>query len=87
MPNLPTFPPRATSPPKPASTPVDPLLTDKEAAAELGVAVSTFRRHVAQGLVPRPLKLGGASRWPRSEVLAVIEAAKVARAPAANGSS
>lgn len=58
---------------------VDPLLTDRESADLLHVGLSTFRRHVAQGLVPKPLKLGGSSRWPRSEILAVIEAAKAQR--------
>ncbi|WP_246045486.1 helix-turn-helix transcriptional regulator [Rubellimicrobium roseum] len=56
------------------------LLTDRESAALLHVAVSTFRRYVTKGLVPPPIKLGGASRWPQSEILAVIEAAKDARA-------
>ncbi len=58
---------------------IDRLLKDKEAAARLGVAVSTFRRYVAGGLVPQPLKLGGTSRWLQSEILAVIQAAKAAR--------
>ena len=63
---------------------VDLLLTDHEAAALLTVGVSTFRRYVAQGLVRKPLKLGGTSRWPHSEILEVIEAAKARReAPAA----
>jgi predicted DNA-binding transcriptional regulator AlpA len=61
---------------------VDPLLTDRDAAALLRVGVSTFRRYVAQGLVHPPIKLGGTSRWPRSEILAVIEAAKAQRSPA-----
>lgn len=64
---------RATTPP------VDPLLTDKESAAILRVGVSTFRRYVARGLIRGPLKLGGISRWPQSEIEAVIEAAKAQR--------
>ncbi len=63
------------------STPtnVDPLLTDRESAAILRCGLSTFRRYVTQGLVNPPLKLGGTSRWPQSEILAVIEAAKARR--------
>lgn len=59
--------------------PVDPLLTDRESAVILRCGLSTFRRYVAQGLVTPPLKLGGTSRWPQSEILAVIEAAKAKR--------
>lgn len=85
MSNPASFPPWARSQPEPVSTPVDPLLTDKGSAALLHVAVSTFRRYVAGGLVPPPIKLGGTSRWPQSEILGVIEAAKEARAVGANG--
>lgn len=61
------------------ATGVDPLLTAREAAAVLQVSVPTFWRRVADGTVPKPVKLGGLSRWPKSEVLAVIETAKLAR--------
>ena len=61
----------------------DPLLTDKESAARLNVSVPTFWRRVADGTVPKPLKIGGLSRWPRSEIEAVIEIAKAARGAAA----
>jgi predicted DNA-binding transcriptional regulator AlpA len=57
----------------------DPLLTAKEGAAILQISVPTFWRRVADGTVPRPVKLGGLSRWPKSEILSVIEAAKAAR--------
>ena len=62
-----------------SGSPIDLLLTDREAAALLRVGVSTFHRWVAKGLVNKPLKLGGTSRWPQSEILAVIEAAKAKR--------
>lgn len=65
------------------ATNTDPLLTDKESAAVLHVSVPTFHRRVADGTVPKPLKLGFLSRWPRSEILAVIDAAKTARSSAA----
>ncbi len=58
---------------------IDPLLTAREAAAVLGVSIPTFWRRVADGTVPKPIKLGALSRWPRSEILTVIERAKAAR--------
>lgn len=57
----------------------DPLLTARESAATLQVSVPTFWRRVADGTVPKPVKLGGLSRWPQSEIYAVIEFAKAAR--------
>ena len=65
------------------SNPVDPLLTDAESASLLSVSVSTFHRRVANGSITKPVKLGRISRWPRSEILSVIERAKAARAEAA----
>ncbi|MEW4461216.1 helix-turn-helix domain-containing protein [Roseibium algicola] len=60
----------------------DPLLTDKEAAAILGVSQATFWRWKRAGSVPMPVKLGGLSRWPRSEIVNIIEKAKAARCTA-----
>ena len=57
----------------------DPLLTAKESAAILQCSQPTFWRWVAAGTVPKPVKLGALSRWPQSEILAVIETAKAAR--------
>jgi predicted DNA-binding transcriptional regulator AlpA len=62
----------------------DPLVRDKEGAAILGVSVPTFWRRVADNTVPKPIKIGGSSRWPRSEILAVIEEAKAARTRSSN---
>jgi len=62
--------------------PVDPLLPAREAAPLLGVSVPTFWRRVADGTVPKPIKLGALSRWPQSEILGVIEKAKAARTAA-----
>lgn len=61
----------------------DPLLKDREAAPLLGISVPTFWRRVADGTIPKPIKLGVLSRWPQSEILAVIERAKAARSEAA----
>jgi predicted DNA-binding transcriptional regulator AlpA len=55
------------------------LIRDAEAAALLNCSKSTFWRRVADGTIPRPIKIGGMSRWQMSEILAVIEKAKVRR--------
>lgn len=57
----------------------DPLLTVREVAAMLAISLPSVFRRVAAGDLPRPIKLGASSRWPQSEILAVIEAAKAAR--------
>ena len=57
----------------------DPLLTKKEAAAILDVSIPTFYRRIADGFVPKPIKIGTLSKWPQSEILSVIESAKAAR--------
>lgn len=54
---------------------IDPLIKDGEAAAMLGCSKSTLWRRVADGTIPRPVKIGGMSRWPQSEIVAVIEQA------------
>ncbi len=59
---------------------LDRLLTDREAAAILSMSRPTFRRRVADGLIAPPIKLGFLSRWPESEIIEHIEAAKQARA-------
>jgi predicted DNA-binding transcriptional regulator AlpA len=58
---------------------IDPLIRDKEGAAMLGCSVPTFWRRVADRTIKPPVKIGGTSRWPQSEILAVIELAKAAR--------
>ena len=69
--------------PKPISvnveSPVDPLLTAREGAAVLQISIPTFWRRVADGTIPKPVKLDGLSRWPKSEIIAVIETAKARR--------
>lgn len=57
----------------------DPLLTAKEGARFLTISEPTFWRHVGNGKFPKPIKLGHLSRWPRSELQAVIDRAKSAR--------
>jgi predicted DNA-binding transcriptional regulator AlpA len=57
----------------------DPLMSAPEGATMLDVSVPTFWRRVADGTVPKPIKIGSLSRWPRSEILGVIDAAKARR--------
>ncbi len=61
----------------------DPLLTALECAEALQVSRPTLYRRIADGTFPKPVKIGALSRWPRSEILAAIEAAKAARNGAA----
>lgn len=58
----------------------DLLVSVDVGAALLGMSVASFWRRVADSTIPEPLKLGRLSRWPRSELIAVIENAKAARA-------
>ena len=60
----------------------DPLLTAREGAVLLQISVPTYWRWVVNGTLPKAVKLGGMSRWPRSELLAVIERAKANRTDA-----
>ena len=60
----------------------DPLLTARESAKYLQVSIPTFWRRVADRTIPKPVKIGNLSRWPRSEILAVIETAKAQRSAA-----
>ena len=62
-----------------ASITTDPLIRDGDAAGMLGCSKATFWRRVADGTIPRPVKIGGMSRWPKSEIDAVIERAKAER--------
>ena len=52
--------------------PIPFLVSDKQAAALLDVSRSTFRRHVAAGLLPEPVKIGSATRWKWAEIEARI---------------
>lgn len=58
----------------------DPLLTAKESAELLTVSIPTFYRLLQRGRIPKAVRLGDHPRWPRSEILGVIEAAKQQRA-------
>lgn len=56
------------------------LLTVKESAEALTVSVPTFYRLLRKGRIPQPVHIGMHPRWPQSEILGVIEAAKQQRA-------
>lgn len=55
---------------------IDPLLRDTEVAAAFQCSKATVWRRVADGTLPAPIKICGISRWPLSEIEAVIEKAK-----------
>lgn len=55
------------------------LLTDREAAALISCGKSTIWRWAAEGVIPRPLKIGGMSRWRLSDIEAVIAKADAQR--------
>ena len=59
------------------------LLSDNTGAALLGISRASWWRRVNDGTLPRPLKIGGATRWARDEIDAVIDRAKRDRDEAA----
>jgi predicted DNA-binding transcriptional regulator AlpA len=46
----------------------DTLLRDTDVAAMLGVGRSTLWRWVSNGQLPNPIKIGGVTRWWKSEI-------------------
>lgn len=58
-----------------------PLLTAKNTAEWLNLSMATFWRRVADGSIPKPIKIGHLSRWIPSEIEALVEAGKADRAP------
>tara|TARA_Y100000815_G_C12927400_1_gene344070 strand:+ start:324 stop:524 length:201 start_codon:yes stop_codon:yes gene_type:complete len=57
----------------------DPLIRDHECAAMMGCSKATFWRRVADGTIRPAIKIGGMSRWRRSDIEVVIEAAAAHR--------
>lgn len=51
------------------------LISDHAAAAMLGISRATFWRRVTDGTLPKPVKIGHATRWHRGEILAAVETA------------
>ena len=63
----------------PSRQPADPLLSDRDTAALLGCGRSTVWRWTAEGVLPKPTKIGGMSRWRLSDIEAVIAKAEAVR--------
>lgn len=57
---------------KPESTPI--LLRDREVAELLAISRRSVWRLTSSGDLPRPIKLGKAVRWRRSDIEEVIDA-------------
>ena len=57
----------------------DDLYRDREACKIIGCSKSSFWRRVADGTFPPPVKIGGLSRWLRSDIVNAIEQAKERR--------
>lgn len=68
-------PKRITSENKLTAFDIDPLLNVREVAGILGISIPSVWRRVSDGTLPRPLKLGGLSRWQLSDVETAIDAA------------
>ena len=49
------------------------LLSDAQAAQLIGIGRRTFRRHDAAGKPPQAVKVGGLTRWRRSDIVQWIE--------------
>ena len=52
---------------------IDILLRDKEVARMLGIGPASVWRMSARGDIPKPVKLGGSTRWRTSDITACIE--------------
>ncbi len=55
------------------------LLDAREAWTLCGLSKSSWYKHLAAGRIPRPVKIGGALRWRREELLRWIDAGCPAR--------
>ena len=51
------------------------LLTDRQLAALLSTSRATVWRRVADGSLPKPIKIGNATRWVQAEIEAAIDEA------------
>lgn len=58
------------------------LIDDKAVAEMFGISRPTVWRRVSDGEFPRPIKIGGSTRWRKDEMEAVIERASEARGAA-----
>jgi excisionase family DNA binding protein len=58
---------------------IEQLRTLDEVAGSLRVSPRTVRREVKRGRLAKPVKIGGAVRWPQSDVEAYMERLKEER--------
>jgi predicted DNA-binding transcriptional regulator AlpA len=63
----------------PTPLPDEPLWDVRDVSRQNKCAVATTWRHVKQGLLPPPIKIGGLTRWVPSEVRAAQARAMAAR--------
>jgi len=61
------------------------LLSDNAASALFGISRSTFWRRVADGTFPQPVRIGGTTRWRRSELIESMDQAAARRDGEASG--
>ncbi len=55
------------------------LMSDREASSFLSISRATFWRRVSDGTIPKPVHIGGVTRWRRDELIAVVERASAQR--------
>ncbi len=55
------------------------MLDVRDLAEEFNCNPSTIWRRVADGTLPKPIKIGGLTRWVRPEIDTVIDRAKAVR--------
>ena len=54
------------------------LITVKQVSVILGISIPSVWRNARTGNIPAPIKVGGATRWRASEIVAWIEAQEAA---------
>jgi excisionase family DNA binding protein len=67
--------------------PSDTLLNVREIAALFGVGRTTIYAWIHRGVIPRPLLIGGVSRWRRSDVDRIVQGKRGLRKPHRPGES
>jgi len=49
------------------------MMTVRQVAAILGIGVSTVWRAASKGDIPKPIKIGGSTRWRRADIEALVK--------------
>jgi predicted DNA-binding transcriptional regulator AlpA len=55
------------------------LLSVDDTSAFLNISRASVWRRAADGTLPQPIRIGGATRWRRDELIAAVEAASARR--------